>query len=90
MQLRQGNKRPLYYEDLAPGGILAEHVDVFPLFQSYAKNEVFLDFINYVDGTEESLPMDDGFCENLCSYSHVRMNECSGGMQPPSMDINSE
>jgi len=51
---------------------------------------VFLELFNYADGSVGSFPVGDGVCKNVCAYSHVKMNERSVAISPPSLDPNSE
>ena len=83
-------RRPLCYDDLYEGGLLADHVKAFTLFQTVEINDAFLEIINYTDGSEGSYPKGDGLCENLRPYSHVKRAERSGKVVPPSMDPESD
>jgi hypothetical protein len=55
-------------------------------FDTFEKNDAFLELLNFADGSEGSLPPGDGMCENLRPYSKVTMAERSGEKPPPSMD----
>ena len=61
----------LTYDELRPGGVLADHVKDFTFFPNFKCNDAFLDLINF---TEESEP-GDGLCEGLVRYSTVSVAE---------------
>jgi hypothetical protein len=78
--------RPLRFADLSEGGVLSKHARAFTFFDTFEKNDAFLELLNYADGSEGSLPPGDGMCENLRPYSKVTMAERTGEKPPPSMD----
>ena len=88
--LRQRKGQPLRYSDMYVGGLLSKDVHSFLLFDTIEQNDAFLELINYADGDEESFPIGDGLCENLRSYSKVKMDERSGAVDPPSLDAESD
>ena len=87
---REGKGKPLGYNDLYDGGILLRHVGAFTLFDTAEINDLFLQMINYADGSDGSLPVGDGLCENLRRYSRVSWEERSGDQSPRSIDPDSE
>lgn len=86
----QASRRPLRYNDLYPGGLLAKHVKAFTFFKTVATNDLFLEVLNYADGSTDSYPAGDGLCENLRPYSHVERSERNGETESPSMQSDSE
>jgi len=82
--------RPLRYRDLHEGGILSKHVDAFTLFNTFEKNDAFLDILNYTDGTEGSYKVGDGLCENLRPYSSVEWEEREGKREFQCVDPESD
>ena len=88
-EVREKKKEPLRYQDLAPGGLLADHVKDYTLFDTYEQNEAFLEILNYADGSPGSFPVGDGLCENIRPYSHVSRAERNGAKSPPCFDMDS-
>ena len=70
-QRLEESKFVLSYEDLKPGGALANYVNDFTFFPDFDCNDAFLDLINYTEACEEG----NGLCENLVRYSKVTMSE---------------
>ena len=90
-QCHEKKASPLRYSDLYHGGILSNHVSSFSLFDTVEQNDAFLDLINYADGSPGSFPEGDGLCQNLRSYSHVKMDERKKEVDPPpAMEPDSE
>ena len=67
----ESKKMVLTYDELRPGGVLADHVKDFTFFPNFKCNDAFLHLINF---TEESEP-GDGLCEGLVRYSTVSVAE---------------
>jgi hypothetical protein len=65
------NGRPLRYNDLYPGGVLAKHVDAFTPFPTVEQNDAFIALMNHTDGSPGSRPIGDGYLENIRPYSKV-------------------
>ena len=59
------------YDDLKPGGRLANFVNDFTFLPSFKANDLFLDLINYTDG----LPAGKGICENMKRYHHMTVEQ---------------
>lgn len=67
-------KAVLTYDDLRPGGRLADYVKDFTYFCDFETNDEFLDVLNYADHSEEAKEM-GGLCEHLARYSKVSMEK---------------
>ena len=67
----EAQKVVLSYDDLRPGGTLADSVGVFTLFPDLVCNEAFLNLINYTEVCE----LGDGLCKNMVRYPHVGVQE---------------
>eukprot|EP00984_Skeletonema_dohrnii_P017350 scaffold7876_cov70-Skeletonema_dohrnii-CCMP3373.AAC.2 len=59
------------YDDLKPGGTLANSVKDFTFFPNYICNEAFLDVINHTSDR----PAGKGVCENMKRYHHMTVGE---------------
>lgn len=59
------------YDELKPGGVLADYVNDFTFFPNFACNDAFLDLINYSDG----LSAGKGICENMKRYHHMKVKD---------------
>lgn len=68
----QTTARPFTYEDLCDGGVLGKNVKDFTFFDTKEQNDLFLEVINFADGTEGSFPEGDGLCENLRPYNKIK------------------
>mmetsp|Transcript_23108 Transcript_23108/g.46213 ORF Transcript_23108/g.46213 Transcript_23108/m.46213 type:complete len:495 (+) Transcript_23108:221-1705(+) len=64
-QLRASGGRPLKFQDLFDGGMLSKNVKNFTFFHTAKQNDLFLEVLNYADGSPGSYPEGDGLCENL-------------------------
>ena len=87
---REKKGRPLCYNDLFGDGILSKMVGSFTFFSTAELNDAFLEIINFADGSEGSLPVGDGMCENMRRYSKVSSEERDGTVPPPCMDPDSD
>jgi hypothetical protein len=70
------------YDDLKPGGRLGKRVKAFTYFETYEQNDLFLEVLNWTDGSDDSNTPGDGMCEHLRRYSNVSHDERSGKTQP--------
>jgi chromosome segregation ATPase len=55
----------LTYDDLKTTGRLRKQVKVFKYFETFEQNDLFLEVLNWVDGTEDSNNEGHGMCENM-------------------------
>lgn len=68
--------RYLTFDDLHPGGLLANHVKQFTFFTTVECNEEFLRVINYTDDDYDgTLEEGDGLCERYRRYSTVSIEQ---------------
>ena len=67
----EARKVTLSYDDLKPGGTLADSVADFTFFPDFDCNEAFLDLINYTEACEPG----EGLCENMVRYHHVSVRD---------------
>ena len=67
----EARKVVLSYDDLRPGGALADSIGDFTFFPDLTCNEAFLNLINYTEVCEPG----DGFCKNMVRYHHVGVQE---------------
>jgi len=81
--------RPFTYDDLCAGGVLGNNVKDFTFFDTKEQNDLFLEVVNFADGTEGSFPVGDGLCENMRPYNKIKPDERDGLKDPPCMDMNS-
>ncbi len=89
LEERERIGRPLRYEDLSEEGLLGKYVRDFTFFNTKEQNDLFLDVMNFADGTEGSYEEGDGLLENMRPYSNISREERAGDKSPPSMDMNS-
>ena len=61
----EGKKCVISYDDLKPGGMLADYVNSFTFFPTFETNDLFLEIING----------DIGVCERIKRYHHVTVEE---------------
>jgi regulator of replication initiation timing len=61
----EGKKSVISYDDLKPGGMLADYVNSFTFFPTFETNDLFLEIING----------DIGVCERIKRYHHVTVEE---------------
>ena len=76
-QLRESGGRPLKFKDLFEGRMLSGNVKNFTFFNTAKQNDLFLEVLNYADGSPGSYPEGDGLCENLRRYQDVGWDERS-------------
>ena len=89
-EAREKKGQPLRYKDLFGDGILSKKVGSFTFFNTAKLNDAFLDIINFADGSEGSLPVGDGMCENMRRYNKVSHAERDGTVPPPCMNPDSD
>lgn len=61
----EGKNCVISYDDLKPGGMLADYVNSFTFFPTFETNDLFLEIING----------DIGVCERIKRYHHVTVEE---------------
>jgi len=88
-ECRKNVNRPLRFEDLKTGGILSKHVKSCTFFDTFEMNNVFLDILNFADGSPGSYPEGDGLLENIRTYSDVKRDERDGKVPPKTYDMDS-
>ncbi len=71
IRILEEKKCVISYDDLKPGGLLANFVNDFTFLPTFKQNDLFLDLINYTDGR----PKGKGFCENMKRYHHMTVEE---------------
>ena len=65
VEVLEGKKCVISYDDLKPGGVLADYVNSFTFFPTFKANDLFLELING----------DIGVCERIKRYHHVTVEE---------------
>ena len=85
----ESSEGPLTYDDLLPGGRLGHNVKDFTFFRTKEQNDLFLEVVNFADGTEGAYDEGDGLCENMRPYNNIKPEERDGLIEPPCMDMNS-
>lgn len=89
LEYRKGKAQPLRYDDLGEGRILAEIVSKCTFLETKEENDLFLEILDYADGTEGSYAVGDGLCENWRKYCDISFDERSGEKEPPVMQMDS-
>lgn len=85
-ELKSLKGKPLRYDDLYVGGVLADSVRTFTVFHTIEEVDEFLDLLNFTDGSEGSRPVGDGYCENLRPYSKVKWDERGNEVAAPALN----
>ena len=75
--------QPFEYDDLCEGGRLGNHVKYCSLFDTKESNDLFLEILNFSDGSNGSFPDGDGLCENMRPYNKIKPDERDGVKAPP-------